>query len=101
MNDAILEHCNETELLGLARSQGLGNLKRGLDRRTLIAIVRGEISPAPEHLSELQKTRHSLQVFIQSNWGRVASQLPGCNGQCTTFHCSEGRHAKCYNPGDR
>lgn len=99
MNDAVLDHCNETELLGLARGQGLGILRRGLDRRILISLVRGEMNPSPEHLSEIQKTRHSLELFIQQNWGKVSSQLPGCTGTCTTYPCSESRHAKCYKPG--
>lgn len=101
MTDEILASCNETELLGLARSQGLGNLRRGIDRVTLVSIVSGEVVPGPEHVSQLQSTRRSLEIYIQENWGRVASQLPGCNGKCTTYPCSEGRHAKCYNPSNR
>ena len=99
MDDRILEHCNETELLTLGRQQGLGGLRRGMDRGLLISIIRGESAVGAEHRSEFQQTRHALQIYIQENWGRVASQLPGCDGKCTTYPCSEGRHAKCYSPG--
>jgi len=98
MNDDILQFCNETELLALCRSQGIGSLKRGIPREVLIDIVRGASDPAPDHFSETQKTRASLQLFIANHWGQVASQLPGCNGKCETYPCSDGRHARCYNP---
>lgn len=99
--DKILEHCNETELLGLARSQGLGDLRRGLDHKLLIGLVSGAVNIRPEYMSEVRATRFSLQTYIIANYGKVSSQLPGCTGECTTYPCSDGRHAKCYNPSDR
>lgn len=98
MNDEILATCNETELLQLARSQGLPPIKRGLPRQVLIDIVRGEIEAGPEHISGTEFTRKKLEEFIRQNWGQIRSQLPGCNGQCTRFPCSEGRHMLCFAP---
>src|SRR4051812_40897577 len=96
--DKTLEECNETELLWLARQQGLGHLRRGLDRQVLLAIVSGDTEPLPEHFAGTAYTRLKLQIFIEKNWGVVASQLPGCDGKCTTFPCSEGRHLMCFEP---
>lgn len=99
--DDVLELCNETELLGLAWRQGLGHLKRGLNREELIGIVRGEIAVRSEHISTTMETRRILQDFIEKNWGQLRSQLPGCNGRCVTFSCTEGKHALCLFPNKR
>jgi hypothetical protein len=97
MDDSILQHCNETELLSLARRQGLGILRRGIPTETLIKLVTGEEPVIPSlHLSETTSTRVVLEQFIQTNITRTRSQLPGCDGKCTTFPCSEGRHALCF-----
>jgi hypothetical protein len=96
MSDDVLEKCNETELLTLAHLQGLGNLRRGLPRELLIQIVSGEVRLEEKHLSESRETRKLLEKFIEKYWELIRSQLPGCNGKCTTFPCSEGRHALCF-----
>lgn len=94
----ILHDCNESELLTLAYKQGIGRLRLGLDKQTLIKLVHGEIEPGPEHLSETEGTRKLLEKFIERHWEKVRSQLPGCNGKCTSFPCSDGRHAMCFEP---
>lgn len=96
--DDVLSDCNETELLALARRQGLGRLKRGIPLEELVDIVRGATRPRPEHVSETTQTRQMLQDFITKNWGQIRSQLPGCDGKCTTFSCTEGKHALCFFP---
>jgi hypothetical protein len=98
MDDSVLETCNETELLSLAHAQGLGRLRHGLPKKVLIDIVRGEVDPAPEHLADTIYTRKLLEDFITQHWAKCRSQLPGCNGKCTSFPCSEGRHALCFMP---
>jgi hypothetical protein len=97
MSDEKLYQCNETELLWMARNQGLGHLRRGLPLETLVQIVAGEITPAAEHYSGTSATRATLQKFIWENIERTRSQLPGCDGKCSTFPCSDGRHAMCIN----
>ncbi len=96
MDDSVLETCNETELLAIAHSQGLGRLRRGMARLTLIQLVRGDINPGTEHLADTRHSRKMLEDFITKHWEQARSQLPGCNGKCTTFPCSEGRHAVCF-----
>lgn len=98
LDDSALLNCNETELLSMAVRQGLGHLKRGLPREMLLRIVRGEEDPLPEHIADTKHTRVLLEAFITKYWEKCRSQLPGCNGKCTTFPCSEGRHALCFEP---
>ncbi len=99
--DDVLKLCNESELLSLAWKQGLGHLRRGLPREELIGIVTGEVELRPEHISTTMETRRLLQNFISKNWGTLRSQLPGCDGKCVTFSCTEGKHALCLFPNKR
>ena len=96
--DVALMSCNETELLWMARRQGLGQLRRGLPQERLVAIITGNIAPETSDFSGMTFTRRSLEGFIVKHYDRIASQLPGCSGKCTTFACSEGRHALCFMP---
>ncbi len=96
--DAVLWKCNETELLKLARRQGLGFLRFGIKREELISIVGGYSEPRPDHYAGTAETRKELEKHIAKNIEKLRSQLPGCDGRCTTFACSEGRHALCFIP---
>jgi len=98
IDDSILLQCNETELLEIARRQGLGILRRGLHLDTLRALVSGQAAMSPEFLSGTMETRGRLEKFIYDNFGVTRSQLPGCNGHCPTYNCSDGRHAVCFSP---
>jgi hypothetical protein len=99
-DDSQLWYCNETELLDMARRQGVGRLKRGIDKGVLVAIVGGYENPRSEHFSETSYTRRELERYIQLNFERARSQLPGCDGHCTTYKCSEARHALCFMPNE-
>lgn len=94
----LLPLCNETELLSIIRNQGLPRLKRGLPVEELLAVAAGELEVQPHMLSETEITRGILEDFIAKNWGQIRSQLPGCNGKCRTFSCTEGKHALCLFP---
>lgn len=96
--DSVLSWCSETELLALALRQGLGRLRRGIEKSELVGIVSGTIPLRKDHLSETGSTRKLLEDFIAKNWGQLRSQLPGCNGKCCTFPCTEGKHALCFYP---
>lgn len=98
--DATLQHCNESELISLARRQGLPVLRRGLPRDLLIALVSGSEFVREEHLSGTNYTRGRLQDFVQDNINRLRGQLPGCNGMCRTFDCTEGKHMSCFVPSE-
>ena len=96
MDDTRLKQCNESELLEMARRQGLGRLRRGLPHEVLEQIVSGSIVPQVSHLSGTTETRARLQKIIWDNIERTRSQLPGCTGKCTEYHCTEARHAGCF-----
>lgn len=93
--DEILYQCNETELLQLARRQGLPPLRRGIPKQELVEIVAGG-EPRPEHICSTGYTRSRLMQFINENWERVRSQLPDCPGQCVTHDCTDAKHAACH-----
>lgn len=100
IDDSMLLACNETELLWMARQQGIGFLKRGLAKDLLVAIITGREEPKPEHFSQSSYTRKKLEQYLQTNIARYRNQLPGCDGFCTTFPCSEGRHGMCFAPNN-
>lgn len=94
----LLPLCNETELMAMAKRQGLPRLRRGIQHPELVAIVTGELEVRQDHLSQTSTTRGILEDFITQNWGQLRSQLPGCNGKCRTYQCTEGKHALCFFP---
>ncbi len=98
--DEILFQTSEGELLEIARRQGLGFLRRGIPKNELIRIVAGYENPQPQHYASSQATRQMLEGFIHKHLTVLQSQLPGCNGKCTTYPCSEGRHAACFLPNE-
>lgn len=96
--DETLFNLNESELLWMARLQGLPLLRRGLPQEELIAIVAGAVPVEEKHLAGTNYTRGKLEKFIQENIDRLRGQLPGCNGHCQTFLCTEGKHMSCFLP---
>lgn len=112
MSDDKLLECNETELIWLGKKQGLGRLRRGMPKEELVGLIVGEIPVENKHLSDSNYTRLQLATFIHNpsefppdekhkgNWERVRSQLPGCNGICTKYDCTDGRHIKCLLPNE-
>lgn len=98
MNDDTLKSCNKTELLTIAYAQGLPRLRKSLPKERLLAIVTGEEDPTEDDLPGSAESRRRLEDFIAKHIDRVRNQLPGCNGRCTTFHCTDIRHALCFAP---
>lgn len=96
--DEILYQCNESELLHLARTQGLPALRSGIPHEELVAIVLGIAEVKKEHLAWTNFTREKLETFLAENWERLRSQLPGCDGKCRSFPCSEVKHLNCFIP---
>lgn len=98
MNRETLSTLSETELLQLIRNAGIGILKRGIDHTVLESILLKEVEVLPGQLSPTNFTRDKLQKFITARWAILSNQLPGCDGKCTTYPCSEAQHISCFNP---
>lgn len=98
--DEILFQCNESELLWMARIQGHPPLRRGLPREELIALVAGDSPVEQRHVAGTYYTRARLQEHIQKNIDRVRGYLPGCNGMCSSFMCTEEKHMSCFIPSE-
>ena len=98
--DELLNDCNDSELHWMARKQGLPILRRDIPHEELVAIVCGAIPIQDRHLAGTNFTRERLENFLQANIDRVRGQLPGCNGMCRSFLCTEGKHMSCALPNE-
>ena len=98
--DEKLLICNESELHWMARIQGLPILRRDIPHEELVALVSGEIKVEDRHLAGTNHSRERLETFITLNFDRVRNQLPGCDGKCRSFLCTEGKHMACYIPSE-
>jgi len=98
--DEPLYELNESELLWMARLQGLPLLRRGIPREELVELVSGSRAVEERHQASTNYTRGRLEDFVQANIDRLRGQLPGCNGLCRTFQCTEGKHMSCFMPNE-
>lgn len=98
--DPSLQNCNESELLWLARLQGLPPLRRGLPREELESIVAGVMPVEERHIAGTNYTRSRLEAFIQKKFELVRGQLPGCDGRCMSYPCTEAKHMSCFVPNE-
>ncbi len=98
--DEKLLLCNESELHWLARLQGLPALRRDIPHEELVAIVSGAQVVEQRHLAGTYESRRRLEGFLSANIDRVRGQLPGCDGRCLSFMCTEGKHMACFLPNE-
>lgn len=98
--DEILFDCNDSELHWMARRQGLPLLRWDIPHEELVAIVIGTQQVEEKHLAHTNYTRGRLETFIFANYDRVRGQLPGCDGRCRSFMCTEGKHMSCFIPNE-
>ena len=87
---------NETELIAMIHRNHIGRVRRGLPREILEGILSGRVPLIADYVSNTTETRSRLQKHIEENWARARSQLPGCDGHCTTWPCTDGQHAACF-----
>lgn len=99
--DEVLYQCNESELLYMARKQGLPLLRRGLPKEELVAIVAGA-EPRQDQLAWSNYSRGKLEAYIQANQAATLSHVfsMGCDGRCRTFLCTEETHLACFLPNE-
>lgn len=98
--DELLNDCNDSELHWMARKQGLPILRMDIPHEVLVAIVNGTMPVQEVHFAHTNFTRERLESFLQANIDRVRGQLPGCDGMCRTFLCTEGKHMSCALPNE-
>lgn len=90
--DLNLDAINLTELVELCRKAGLGNLPRVSREDLLSALLNDEIPK----LCPLEHKRIRMQEHIKKNYRSLRTQLPGCNGKCTTFGCPDLVVQRCW-----
>lgn len=87
-----LDKVNTTELVQMARDLGLGNLPR--DRELLYAALEDD---ELTQRCPLEEKRSAMQKHIARNYARMRTQLPGCDGKCTTFGCPNLIVQRCWS----
>lgn len=103
--DITLEDLNKTELLQILakKSNGGHRLRDILPKDRLVHLINTGEQPREDEISQTAKTRKQLQLWIETRWKQVSSQLPcigTTKGKCTIHSCSEGRHLACYTDAD-
>lgn len=90
---ATLESMNRTELVQVARAAGLGNVPREQSVHDLVEAILQDECDGPD---ALEKRRVAIEAHIKKFRKRLLSQLPGCNGCCTTYGCPDLVVARCW-----
>jgi hypothetical protein len=92
-----LDRVNLTELIELAREDGLGNLDRNRSREGVYELLDDERDVAPEDGCALEGHRTIMEDHIQEHFRRLRTQLPGCNGKCRSFGCPDLIVVRCWH----
>ena len=91
----LLSELNKSELIQIARSAGLGNPGRHPEQALITAILTAD-SEKDSPTCALEGRREKIQRHIEKNRRRILSQLPGCDGRCTTFGCPDLIVVRCW-----
>jgi hypothetical protein len=89
----MLSQMNRSELVQVARAAGMGNISRDNSRSDLVRVICEE-DGLPE--DALQERRRAIQAHIAKHKNRLLSQLPGCDGRCTTYGCPDIIVTRCW-----
>lgn len=92
----LLEGVSKSELIQMARNAGLGNLGRDLEPEEIIDALLTADGPEDAPSCPLEGKRIKIQRHIDKNRNRLLSQLPGCDGCCTTFGCPDLVVVRCW-----
>lgn len=89
MSDEI----NRTEMQSILRKVEEVNCFREAPRSALADAIDGwEEAP----LCPLEGHRQEMEGHIQKNYRRLRTQLPGCNGRCTSYGCPNLIVVRCW-----
>jgi len=78
----------------MARVADLGNLSRAATNEELEAALTDDVTEGLE--CPLEERRQRMESHITSNYRQLRSQLPGCNGKCTSFGCTDIVVLRCW-----
>lgn len=88
-----LDRLNLTELLELCRSAGVGNVGRATPRDEIYRMLDGETDAH----CPLESKRVLMERHIKKHFNSLRTQLPGCNGKCTSFGCPDAIVQRCFD----
>ena len=87
------DELNRTELQSILRDLEKQNAFREAPRAKLVAALDG-VEDVPN--CPLDPHRIEMERHIQKNYRRLRTQLPGCDGRCTTFGCPNLIVTRCW-----
>ena len=67
-------------------------LHQGIDRETLIGLIRGEVDPETLPINPIHEGRQKLAMMIREYWRYIWSQL-SCNTCC--WECPDAKALEC------
>lgn len=89
----LLDPVNLTEMQQMCRESGIGNVGRNLSRGEFFEVLDGIDVPEECPLEEI---RAEMQSHIKKNFRNLRTQLPGCNGKCTSYGCPDAIVQRCW-----
>jgi hypothetical protein len=89
----MYDELNRTEIQELIREVDGENAYREAPRKELTDALdeSGEIPTCP-----LEPHRQEMEQHIRKNYRRLRTQLPGCDGKCTTYGCPNIVVVRCW-----
>lgn len=84
---------NKTEVQELIRELVGVNAHREASPSALLESLDGVEDPPP---CPLDPQREAMEAHIQQYYRRLRTQLPGCNGKCTSFGCPNLIVVRCW-----
>lgn len=88
------ELVNKTELRAIVKEYEEVDIRRSATSDELIAIL--DTGYDPKYMCPLIPIKDKMETYIQTNIRKMRTQLPDCNGKCTTFGCPDGVVTNCY-----
>jgi hypothetical protein len=92
MPEHPLDAVNLTELLQIAKESGVV-VGRQAPREEIYALLD---SAKPDGYCPLEKKRLKMEAHILRYFRRLRTQLPGCNGKCSSFGCPDIIVHRCW-----
>ena len=88
------ELVNKTELRTIVKEYEEVDIRESATTDELIHALDGNHSK--KDYCPLIKYKKPMQEYIQRNMRKMRTQLPDCNGMCTTFGCPDAVVTNCY-----